>query len=695
MTVAPALLVVAWLAVALPLLMGRSFTIGPALALFVLSAVLFLSLGFRGTTREAELGLAVGGRRVSWWVVAGVGLVTLAFLALEIVFCSQQLVVLRDPATYANFAGWLNDQGSLPISQQRWAFGGHDPALGFASPGFYQQGSSIVPQFMAGMPLILSLGGWIGGPAAMLLMAPVLGAAAVLSFGGLTARLIGPRWAPLGALALALCLPMQWVARSSYSEIPTMVLLFGGLSLLHDVRELGPERRDLPRWKQPVRVRAGLAGLALGLMVLCRIDGLRDILPVIVFAGLLVARRRKTGLPLLAGLAIGTVAGLAEGYTYSRPYLRSIASSLNPLLALAAVILAGTVVMAALLLVPVTGRPLRRMGRWIGRSRLPDAAGFLPVLVMIGFALRPAFGEDFRTPRTPDDLLNARYIQHLQRLDHLPLQWGRQYTELSLYWVVWYVGIPALLLGTFGAALLVRRLLRLPGRGDRTSAEWLLPLGMISWTTVLTLARPGITPDQPWASRHLVPLVIPGVLLLAMWALAWSFRRFRRLGYGRKSMGAVAAFSALLLTVPIGIAAAPLAFARTEHGELGATNDLCQKLGQGASVLIVERVTADRFSQLVRSQCGLPTARVLPPKGSDVADEATVRRLINKILALNRRPIVLAAEPSQVRPYGTPQPAFVLHTRQDGHSLTRPPHNTWGLTLTVYMAESDADGSVP
>lgn len=685
MTVAPALLVVAWLVVSLPLLMAGAFTIGPALLLFVAAGAFVLTLGFRGTTREAEFGVAVGGKRVSWWVVGGVVAVAVAFLALQLAMCSEQIVVLRDPASYVQFATWLDDHGSLPVAPNRWAFGGADPALSFDSPAFYQVGTSIVPQFMAGLPMILSLGGWIGGTYTMLAMAPILGTAAVLSFGGLTARLIGPRWAPLGALALALCLPMQWVSRSTYSEIPALVLLFGGLSLLHDVRELGPEIANLPGWKQPVRIRAALAGLALGLIVLVRIDGIRDVLPVIVFAGLLVARRRRTGLPLFLGLAVGAGAGLAEGFTYSRPYLNSIRGSLDPLLVMAAALVMTTILVVTLLLLPMTGHPLRRLGRWAARSRLPDVAGICTVLLMIGFAVRPYLGKDFRTPHTPEDKLNATFIDHIQRVTHIPIEPGRQYTELSLYWVVWYIGVPALLLATFGAALLVRRLLRLPGYPGRNSAEWVLPFGLIAWTAVLTLIRPGITADQPWASRRLISVVIPGMLLLAMWTLAWSFRKFRRLGYGRTTTVAVAAAGALLLLVPIGIAAGGLMFTRTEKGEVAAADRLCQKLGPGASVLIVERVTADRFSQLVRSMCGLPTARVR--YSGNAPSQADVERLIGKIIAVGRRPVLLGADAANVAPYGPPQLAFSLHTRVDGHSLIQAPRGTWRLQLTVWTTE--------
>jgi hypothetical protein len=137
----------------------------------------------------------------------------------------------------------------------------------------------------------------------------VLGGLAVLSFGGLTARLIGPRWAPVGALALALTWPMMMISRSIYSETAALVLMCGGLALTLDA-----VRADR-------RLPALLGGLALGLTILVRIDGLRDVLPVVAFAGLLVALRRRTGPALFAGLVVGVGAGVLEGYTMSRPYL--------------------------------------------------------------------------------------------------------------------------------------------------------------------------------------------------------------------------------------------------------------------------------------------------------------------------------------------------------------------------------------
>ena len=70
----------------------------------------------------------------------------------------------------------------------------------------------------------------------------------MLTFGGLAARLIGPRWAPLAALVLAITLPMQFTSRSTYSEPAAAILFLGGLCLVTDsLRAEGAAAGSPPR----------------------------------------------------------------------------------------------------------------------------------------------------------------------------------------------------------------------------------------------------------------------------------------------------------------------------------------------------------------------------------------------------------------------------------------------------------------
>ncbi|MEV6150993.1 glycosyltransferase family 39 protein [Nonomuraea sp. NPDC052129] len=655
-SILPALIVAGWLLAALPLLLAGWYQPVPALVL----GVVVIALLCRFVVREPLKVVEATGRQVGAVVAVAVG--SGVFNAIT---HTEQLIVRRDPATYAQYAIWLARHGSLPIIPQVEAFGGPDPALRFDSIGFYPADGAVVPQFMPGPPLLFAAGDWLGGLGAMLLTPAVLGALAVLTLAGVVGRLVGGRWAAVAALAFAVSLPILYTSRTTFSEIPSLVLLFGGLALVHDALS----REDRSRgWA------AALGGLVFGLAVLVRIDGLRDVLPVLAFAGALIAWRRlgrpqgALGLPLLAGLATGAGLGLLAAYVLARPYLSYLSKSVNPLLAICAAVLLLT--LAGALTAP-------RLARIRLPRRLPDVGAGLVVLVVAGLAVRPWLQTVTRVATTREDRLTAEFIRQTQKNNGLPVDGTRLYSELSLHWVSWYVGIPVIVLATLAAAVLVRRLLR-----NGSPAEWLLPLAVIGWTTVTTLLRPEITPDHPWAARRLVPVVIPGMILLAVWGLEWVRTRAPMRGYGRW----IGVVGAALILVPPAITSIGTAFTPVERGERAAVEAMCAKIPPNASVLIIERVTANRFTQVVRGMCDRPTAQVLVEAGKNTAKEEDVRRLIDRVRAVGRVPVLLAAEAVQVAPYGPNAQVMALVSRQDERSLIDAPNGTWGFGISVWMA---------
>ncbi|MEZ0074948.1 hypothetical protein [Planotetraspora sp. GP83] len=776
----PALALSGWLLAGLPLLLLGWFRPLPMVLFGGGLAVLLCVYGLRRLPETVE--------SAAWQTAAVLG-IAVASGVFNGFFHGEQLIVRRDPATYAQYAIWLARHGSLPIPFGD--FGAPDPALRFASMGFFGWDGGIVPQFMAGPPMILAIGHWLGGVPGLLLVPPVLGALAVLTFAGTVARLVGARWAPLAALVFAVSLPILYTSRTTFSEIPSLILLFGGMSLLLDARfrlraallgvgflpaaphlaapDPGPPEGARPVGLATRRSRrlsgalaaarnaqssgapltAALAGLAFGVALLVRIDGLRDVLPVLAFAGLLIALGRvsrarrsadkdasgetglgsigsvessvatspeggdpgedggresaaagsaarvdalgggaagsrtaalrtfpegRLGVPLLAGLAIGAAYGFVACYVLARPYLNYLSGSLKPLLAICVAFVVLTVAGTALaprIAARVNGSSGGRFAR-----RLPDLAAALVVLVVAGLAVRPWIQTEHRWPVTREDIVTAGFIENTQRANHLPLDGTRLYYEDSLYWVFWYVGVPVVVLATLAAAVLVRRLVR--GR----EFGWLLPLAIIGWTTVTTLWRPAITPDHPWASRRLVPIVIPGMILLAVWGLRWVRERVRRAGYGSRLVVTV---GAALLVVPAAITSIGTAFTPVNRGEAAESARLCAAIPRNGSVLIIERATGDRFTQLVRGQCGVPTARVAFPQGKDVPLSSDVERLIDKVRRTGRLPVLLAAEPRQLAPYGAPVQVVKLRTRQDERSLVDPPNGTWNLIIDVWM----------
>ena len=194
LSVLPALLVMAWLLVGLPLLLAGVFTPVAMLLLSVPLAAVLAVIGLRWLPARWPGAGAVsspGQAGTPWWAVVAVVAIAIAFGVDQLIYHSQFIIVTRDPASYIQFANWISKHGSLPIPQDTAAFGGTHHGLTFSSFAYYQVGNSVVPQFMAGLPMILAGGFWIGGVTAAVAMAPILGACAVLTFGGLAARLAG------------------------------------------------------------------------------------------------------------------------------------------------------------------------------------------------------------------------------------------------------------------------------------------------------------------------------------------------------------------------------------------------------------------------------------------------------------------------------------------------------------------------
>ncbi len=727
-TVLPAVLVMAWLIPGLPLLLAGGFAGIPMLVISVPLAVALVVMVLRelpsawphgihdirddeppAESPPNQVVVRPDTRNprwrpdVPWWALAATILVAAGFAVWQYAENSQQIIVLRDPATYLQFADWIAGHGSTRIPQSLAAFGGAHQGLTFSSLGFFQVGTTVVPQFMAGLPMALAIGVWAGGPLGAAAMAPVLGGCAVLAFAGLVGRLAGARWAPAAALVLAVSLPQQYTSRTTFSETLAQVMLYGGLCMLADSFVLPGGRHAAasagpPSWRDgpaPNVTLAFFAGLSLGLTLLIRIDGLSDLLPAIPFLGILLVRRRPQGIPFGIGLFIGAAYGFADGYLLSRPYLDSIGPSLRPL----AMIALGAVALTVLGMGVLSARRPRSWLRFLFGAPplrwLPEAAAALTVLAVVGFAVRPYF----QTVRGETDPATISYVAELQRLAHLAVDPTRQYSEDSLYWVIWYIGVPAVILGAIGLALLARRCLRalLTRRDSEAARIWALPLMIISWVTVTVLWRPGIIPDQPWASRRLVPVVLPGLILAAIWASAWIKERGRALGAGRLAESVVAVCCVLALLVPAAVTtfgagttktatgsarltADGLAFKRTGAGEDRAVRQLCASIGPNASVVILDPLTADRFSQVIRSMCATPTARM------DAPAPASVASVVAGIEGTGRRPVLLAGQQSQLAEYGgSAQQVLNLLTTQDAHELTQPPTRTWLIHFVIWM----------
>ena len=724
-TQAPALLAVAWLVPGAVLLLAGRLLPVPMVIIFVALAVALCYFTMRRLPVSwPRFGVSGDTRGMSVGAVLAMVLIAAGFGVWQAVFRSEQVFVAGDPGVYLQYGYWIAGHGTARIPVSASAFGGA-AALDFATTGFTVSGNEITPGFLPGLPLVLAGGTWLGGLSGALLMPAVLGGCAVLSFAGLVGRLCGAWWAVAGELVLAVCLPEVYVSRTALSEPLVQVLLFGGLCLCID--SLVPPRTSVGRSLVP----AGLGGLALGLTVLASIGSLFMLLPVFpVLAVLFLARRPQAG-PFGLGFFFGMGIGLTAGLVLAQSYLSTVSPELHVIGLCAAGFGVVTALMAPLAFPGVRSRVRRVCAsrvrfKWFkGQQVVLPSLGVvlawlalvLPVLVLAWLAIRPYV----QTVRGQTDPALIRRVASLQRLERLPVDGRRQYYESSLYWVLWYLGAPAVLLGCAGAAMLGRRSVRamLSERSIAFVATlrlWGLPFLIIAWSVATVLWDPAVVPWQPLASHRLVPVVLPGLLLLAVWVSSQLASRASTAGAARAAVVLVRACCVLALAIPplvttmnTGLAASAsvgqyssgvsklvsrvrlrgVGASATYGGSIPAALSLCAAIGQSASVLFVDSSTAASFAPVVRGLCGQPAALVVLGASSSLSasSAAELWQAVHSIEQVGRRPVLLGPTRSSVSLVGVVSRQVVsLRTSEDAQVLTGPPAGTWPVTYSAWLA---------
>jgi hypothetical protein len=287
-----------------------------------------------------------------------------------------------------------------------------------------------------------------------------------------------------------------------------------------------------------------------------------------------------------------------------------------------------------------------------------------------------------------------------------------QYAPLSLHWIYWYTGFTAIAFAVIATAMLGRRCVK----GE--APVWVLPLLTFAWAIVWFLFRPAITPHQPYASRRLVPAVLPGLILLAIWLSAWLGRRSRvihlvnvpdYLKRAPRVFVIIVCAGAIFLPPMIGnfglslTGSDGLALQRAYVGEIAAINKICQAIPADASVLIADYTMNQQFAEDIRGTCNVPVAgigstkypgvQVVPPNAGTVSGAGStpqaVLAAVRAIEKAGRHPIVLAPTSAPLSQLGNGAVNLVMDQNSsiDEHVLFGTPRNTLPQTFTAYSWE--------
>lgn len=535
---------------------------------------------------------------------------------------SQNVVVTRDPGSYVNTALWLSRTGTLEVERDQGTFA-EIPNLRYAGAAVYETADGGLQfQFNHLASVVMAAAYDVGGHR-LLYRSPALAVGlGLLALYAVTVRVTRrPYLSLLAPALLILSMPMLYVARNTYSEPFTLAILWGALLVLGTLHA------------RP-RVAAGaLGGLLMGALVSVRVDALLYVALLAPLAAISIAvapdraRRCARVAAWAATLAVGVLVGLLgwiDLVDRSGRYVDDLAPQVAQLRLL---VLASYGTSAVGLVMWSNIGWLRSTWSRIARPVSTIAAVAVVAALLAGWLVRPLVQEV--TTGTPFSAVEA-----LQLRAGLPVEPARTYYEYSLWWMAWYLGIPALAAGIVGMGLLARRFLR---GGAGPWAAGVLALGAASGA--LYWWNPSITPDHLWAMRRFVPAVLPSLAVLVAVTLGSLLALLARHVVARS---VAAALAVVVVLVPPALTTWPVHRQSDQRGYLYPVLDACGMAGDDAAMIVVGGDASLTLPQTLRSWCGVPVAAQGDAFGRELAPVTAAS--IAASVAAEGRELFLVAE---------------------------------------------------
>lgn len=598
----------------------------------------------------------------------------IAWGVFNIFYTAQHIFINRDPAIYTNTAVWLISHPSVTI-QTPDVFGdvtGITPD----SNAFHPQpndDNQVYAQGLQLFPSLMGLGGRVVGETKMMHLNPLFGMTALLAVYGFARLFVRPRFALMGTLVLAVSLPMIYFSRDTYTEPLAATFMFGALSLL---------------WVAQRKMQPSLwliAGLVAGAGTLTRIDGYLTVAALLSFLAILLGLKRGMGGRRQAlyhagayalGMAVTSLLGWLSLIYMSPVYYHDLTGDfMTEMKLIALVVFTGICFVAIAWQTKLLGYIDRLTKHW--RAMV---VAMLIVVTAIVLVSRPlwltAYGEDAN-----------QLVAGLQAATKVPVEPNRTYAEDSVWWVMWYVGPVIAALGVVGAAVAAYRSMR-----DKSLL--LLPLLLVVLgTSLVYLIKPSISPDQVWASRRLLPVILPGIIILGVFAFdrilngkMYVFERFRKT--------TVVVVSILIFAAPLFVTK-PFVFFRP-YVQYSAISEVCSLLPKNAAVLWVG--TAKSYAtQPTRSFCNLPAAGYVNQDGqllnktklADIARSAHAKGLV-PIIGVYEDDRKLIATDVGIDNLKVSSVDFQIPER----TLTTPPNTVLSSEIVTYAGVIQKDGTV-
>jgi len=588
-------------------------------------------------------------------------------------FTSQHIFVDRDPGIYSTAAIWLTEHESLRIEKDNQVF---DSDIVQSEGSAYKQSlnneNELAVQGAHALPALLSLVGRVVGIEGMLHIIPLFGAIALLAFYGFLRVFVKKKlWSILGMVLLSVSLPMIYFSRDTYSEPLALIFVFGGLSMLF----FAQKTNHYMIWLA--------AGVVAGAGALTRIDSLLAIAGMLGAVFLVVARadekaRRRT----FVGVTIFILAAAA---LFGLSYLDLAILSSNYLQEHIHLIKMQLIVVVSILIIGYLYNGLPHTAKIINQFFSRNRKLFMVITAYasgaIGLILlsRPLWfiGMEGR------EILHVKLIQLASGMEQNGF---RNYAENSLEWMMWYIGALTVFLALIGLVLIIMKIF------TSRNIIYVAFIGVVGGAALIYLNIPSITADQIWASRRFLPVVIPGLIALAVYVLASV-----ETNKGRAPKTLQKHITVILLGVMAGciIGAAsttlPFAKARTYDGQVAQVKEVCDTLPKNSALLLTggySYIAVPTF----RAVCGDIEVGFIPDD-KKISNEI-IAAINNSVRSTGRELYmgVLRYNIGLVAANGITQPFNSSISMEYEYTLTKPPETLKPTVLDFYLASVDENG---
>jgi hypothetical protein len=381
----------------------------------------------------------------------------------------------RDQGIYSNSAVFIAKTGGLYVDFPVFSSNEYKSFL----PGLNKLGETISVQFSHLFSVWLAQAFFTFGKYGLFGMNAIFGIVSVILFRLLLSEYVEKNYSIIGSLLLGFNVGEIWHSRLTLTEVFTQIMILSSLLFL-----LWSFKKNEYAW-------AGWAGFTLGVAVLCRIDSIL-LIPLLTCSCLIFAlitgemHRKKWDRFFITFLPVCV---LAIAYYYFCSYLYFL--DLLPRI-VSMLILTFLLIFLFLLL----RRKISKFtDKWF-RMFFYTLLCAVTVLFVFAHLVRPHLDP---------------YV--LYNLPGTGLDQTRTYQEESLSVLIKYLSVPVAYCGLIGWIMALKKVLL-----DK-EIDWVVPLVVIGGFSVLYIYNPNISPDQYWAIRRFVPIIIPGFIMLFVYSM--------------------------------------------------------------------------------------------------------------------------------------------------------------------------------